>query len=59
MTSPEPDGKSITEKAQEAFQEVRDSVIERARQTKTPIIVFADNRIQSLTPEQFEASEKR
>ena len=57
MTSPEPDGKSITEKA--AFQEVRDSVIERARQTKTPIIVFADNRIQSLTPEQFEASEKR
>ena len=59
MKSPEPDGKSITEKAQAAFQEVRESVIERARQTKTPIIIYADNRIQSLTPEQFEAREKR
>ena len=58
MTTPEPDGKSITEKAQAAFQEVRQTVIERARQTKTPIIVFTDNRIRSLTPEEFEAREK-
>jgi len=36
---------------------VQQSVIDRARQTHTPIIVFSDNRIQSLTAEEFEIIE--
>lgn len=54
MIRPESEQSSITTKAEAAFQDVRQSVLERARQTKTPIIVFRENRIQSLSPEEFE-----
>ncbi len=54
MIRPEPDVSKITEKAQAAFRDVQQSVIERAKQTHTPIIVFTDNRIQAVTPEEFE-----
>ena len=57
MIRPEQDHTSITKKAQAAFQDVQQSVIDRARQTHTPIIVFSDNRIQSLTAEEFEIIE--
>ena len=57
MIRPEKDHTSITEKAQAAFLDVQQSVIERARQTHTPLIVFTDNRIQSLTAEEFERLE--
>jgi len=57
MIRPEQDHTSITKKAQAAFLDVQQSVIERARQTHTPIIVFSDNRIQSLTAEEFEKIE--
>jgi hypothetical protein len=57
MIRPEQDHASITEKAQAAFLDVQQSVIERAKQTRTPIIVFTDSRIQSLTAEEFERIE--
>lgn len=57
MIRPEPDVSTITEKAQAAFRDVQQSVIERAKQTHTPIIVFTDNRIQSVTAEEFEKNE--
>jgi len=57
MIGPEQDHTSITKKAQAAFLDVQQSVIDRARQTHTPIIVFSDNRIQSLTAEEFEIIE--
>ncbi len=57
MIRPEPDHSSVTKKAQAAFLDVQQSVIERAKQTHTPIIVFINNRIQSLTVEEFERIE--
>jgi hypothetical protein len=57
MIRPEQDRSSVTKKAQAAFMDVQKSVIERAKQTHTPIIVFTNNRIQSLTVEEFERIE--
>ncbi len=57
MIRPEKDLTSITKMAQAAFLDVQQSVIDRAKQTNTPIIVFTDNRIQSLTVEEFERIE--
>ena len=57
MIRPEEDHTSITEKAQAAFRNVQQTVIERAKQTNTPVIVFTDNCIQSLTAEEFERVE--
>lgn len=45
---------TITEKAQSAFLNVAVSVVERAKQTHTPIIIFEDDRIQILPPDDFE-----
>lgn len=45
---------STSEKAAAAFRDVAVSVVERARQTQTPIIVFVENQIQALTPDEFE-----
>ena len=47
-------GMTITEKAQSAFLNVAVSVVERAKQTHTPIIIFEDDRIQILPPDDFE-----
>ena len=57
MLRPEQDHTSVTKKAQAAFLDVQQSVIERAKQTHMPIIVFMNNRIQSLTVEEFEKIE--
>jgi len=54
MIRPENDQESVTQKAQAAFLDVRQSVIDRARQTQTPIIVFSESRIQRFTADEFE-----
>ena len=54
MIRHEHDESTITEKAETACREVTRFVIERAKQTHTPIIVFTDNRIQTLHPQEFE-----
>lgn len=40
---------TLTEKANAAFQEAADDVIQRAKQTGTPIVVWEDNQIKELT----------
>lgn len=57
MIRPDQDHTSVTKKAQAAFLDVQQSVIERAKQTHTPIIVFTDNRIQKMSAEEFEKIE--
>lgn len=54
MIRSENDDMTITEKAQSAFLNVTVSVVERAKQTHTPIIIFEDDRILILAPDDFE-----
>ena len=54
MRRNENDDMTITEKAQSAFLDVAVSVVERAKQTHTPFIIYDDERIQILPPEDFE-----
>ena len=54
MIRSENDDMTITDKAQSAFLQVAVSVVERAKQTHTPIIIYDDERIQILRPEDFE-----
>lgn len=49
-----PPDRSATEKARAAFCDIAASVVARARQTHTPIIVSADDKILSLTPDEYE-----
>jgi hypothetical protein len=50
---------SLTEKAEAAFQQVARKVVERAKQTGTPIVVWKDGRVTELSPEQFADFEDR
>jgi hypothetical protein len=54
MIRSENDDMTITEKAQSASLNVTVSVVERAKQTHTPIIIFGDDRILILAPDDFE-----
>jgi hypothetical protein len=54
MIRSENDDMTITEKAQSASLNVTVSVVERAKQTHTPIIIFEDDRILILAPDDFE-----
>ena len=54
MIRSENDDMTITEKAQAAFLNVAVSVVERAKQTHTPIIIYSDEQIQILPPDDFE-----
>jgi len=54
MIRSENDDMTITEKAQSASLNVTVSVVERAKQTQTPIIIFEDDRILILPPDDFE-----
>ena len=53
MIRSESDDVTITEKAQSAFLEVAVSVVERAKQTDTPIIIYDDDRIQVVSADEF------
>lgn len=44
---------TLSEKAQAAFKEAAKKVIERAKQTGTPIVVWKDNRVSELSPDQL------
>lgn len=45
---------TLTEKANAAFQEAADEVIRRAKETGTPVVVWEDNQIKELTPQEAE-----
>ena len=47
---------SLTEKADAAFQQAATKVIQRAKQTGTPIVVWEEGKVKEVTPD--EATEK-
>ena len=46
------DDDSLFEKADAAFRQAADTVVERAKQTATPVIVWEDGEMKELTREQ-------
>jgi len=44
---------TLTDKANAAFRQAADKVVERARQTGTPVIVWEDGRITERTSEEL------
>ena len=54
MIRSENEDMTITEKAHSASLNVTVSVVERAKRTHTPIIIFEDDRILILAPDDFE-----
>jgi hypothetical protein len=49
----QPPGEDLTAKANAAFRLAAARVVERARLTGTPVIVWQDGRIQAIPPEQL------
>ena len=45
---------TMTEKADAAFRQAAASVIERARQTRTPVIVWEDGRVVEYSADEME-----
>lgn len=45
---------TMTEKADAAFRQAMATVIERARQTKTPVIVWEDGRVVEYSADEME-----
>jgi nicotinamidase-related amidase len=50
---------SMLDKANAAFEQAAAKVIERARQTGTPVVVWQDDHVKEVTPEQFTENRKR
>jgi hypothetical protein len=57
MTKP-PRPDDLTEKANAAFQQAAARVVQRARLTGTPVIVWEDGRVKAIPPEQLSHLEK-
>lgn len=47
-------GGSLAEKADAAFQQAAIKVVERARQTGTPVIIWEDDDVREVAPQQLE-----
>lgn len=45
--------RDLTQLAEAAFEQVAKKVVERAKQTGTPVIVWEDGQIKELPPEHF------
>ena len=45
MIKPNDNSQSLSEKADAAFEQASQKVIERARQTQTPVVIWEDGRI--------------
>ena len=56
MIQPDPTSTSLTEKADAAFEQASRKVIERARQTNTPIVIWKDGRVEQIPNGQSIAS---
>jgi hypothetical protein len=52
------DPTGLSEKAEAAFRKVAARVIQRARQTGTPVVVWENNRVKEIPCEEFEQSAK-
>lgn len=53
MTDPAKAEASLSDKANAAFQQATAKVIERAKQTGTPVVVWEDNEIKEIEPEEL------
>lgn len=42
---------TLSEKAKAAFEQAAVKVVERAKQTGTPVIVWKDNRVSEVSPD--------
>jgi hypothetical protein len=54
LVNPGDDALTLTEKTNAAFRQAAISVIERARQTGTPIIVWENGKVVERSPEDFD-----
>lgn len=45
--------RSLTQKANAAFKQAAKKVVQRAEQSGTPIIVWEDNQVKELSPDDF------
>ena len=46
---------SLSEKADAAFQQAATKVIERAKQTGTPVVVWEEGKVKEVTPDEATA----
>ncbi|MHB8974047.1 MAG: hypothetical protein ACYC4N_26730 [Pirellulaceae bacterium] len=53
MTDPAKAEASLSDKADAAFQQATAKVIQRAKQTGTPVVVWEDDQVREVTPEQI------
>lgn len=53
MTEKHKDNGSLTDKANAAFRKVATKVVEIARQTGTPVIVWKNGRVQEVSPDEI------
>ena len=51
MTDPAKPTDTLSEKAKAAFEQAAAKVVERARQTGTPVVVWKDNRVSEVSPD--------
>jgi hypothetical protein len=58
MVEPIQTNGSLLAKAEAAFQKVVEKVVERARQTRTPIVVWKDDHVTELLCEQITENRK-
>jgi hypothetical protein len=56
MTDQEKRNGSMLDKANAAFEQAAVKLIERARQTRTPIVVWDDGKVKEIAVDEFEAS---
>jgi hypothetical protein len=52
-------GKTLTEKADAAFRQAAANVIERARQTGTPVIVWENGQVKVYSAEELEGPDSQ
>ncbi len=49
---------SLSEKADAAFQQAATKVIQRAKQTGTPVVVWEEGKVKEVTPDEATAKPK-
>lgn len=50
---------SMSDKANAAFEQATTKIVERARQTGTPIVVWVDDHVAEVSPEQVAEDQPR
>ena len=56
MSSEPNRGASLSDKADGAFRQAAVKVVERARRTGTPVVIWEDGQVKEASPDQIEAT---